>query len=532
VHTDVVPVEGRVTVAEALAMDPLRAAGPAVLAGAAGLAAPVRWVHTTELVDIAPLLRTGDLVLTTGIALPGDAAGLVGFARSLRRSGAAGLVVELGRRWSEVPAALVEACEELALPLVALAREVRFATVAQVVGERIVDGQVEELRAAQHVHDVFTELGTAEAGPAEILDAAQRLAAGAVVLEDERHRILDFRPGPGDATPFLSGWEARSRAVVLDGRTTWDADQGWLVTRVGRPDRAWGRFVVQSPAAPPPRLVAMAERAAAAFALHRLHDRDREGPVRRKHAELLLGLLADPTAPDLLRRCELAGVPTAGRQLVGLTLRPARPPASVDDLLAAAVHSVHECRVPALVAAVDRDVRLLLSLAPSDDAVRAVDELAARVHRRQGAVVGAGRVALRAGDVDRTLRESRHVVDSVRPGAPGGAVHRLEDVHLRGLLALLSDDERLRLFVARELAPLREHDERWGGGLLDTVRALVRHPASKSDAAASLHLSRAGFYDRLAKVQRLLGADLDDPDTRVSLHVALVADEIAAARSR
>ena len=101
-------------------------------------------------------------------------------------------------------------------------------------------------------------------------------------------------------------------------------------------------------------------------------------------------------------------------------------------------------------------------------------------------------------------------------------MHRLEDVHLRGLITLLGDDERLRLFVARELGPLKEN------GLLDAVRALVDHPTSKSDAAASLHISRPVFYDRLAKAEQVLGVDLDDPDIRVSLHVALVADELRA----
>jgi PucR family transcriptional regulator, purine catabolism regulatory protein len=132
----------------------------------------------------------------------------------------------------------------------------------------------------------------------------------------------------------------------------------------------------------------------------------------------------------------------------------------------------------------------------------------------------------RVGDVGRTLRESLHVVDSVRPGARERAVHRLEDVHLRGLLTMLADDDRLRLFTARELDLLKEHDARAPTGLLDTVRALVRHPGSKSDAAAELHVSRSAFYDRLAKVEQVLGVDLDDPDILVSLHVAVLADEV------
>ena len=366
------------TVRDALAVPALRGAGPVVLAGAAGLGREVRWVHTTELVDIAPLLRGGDLVLSTGIALPDLPADLAAFAESLDRSEAAGLVIELGRRWTEVPRALVEACERLSLPLVALAREVRFATVAQAVGERIVDSQLEELREAQRVHEVFTELSIAEAGPAEILESVQRLAGATVVLEDEQHRIVDYRSGPGDPADSLADWPARSRVVVLDGRTSWDEANGWLVTRVGRRERGWGRLVIESPDRPPQRLVATAERAAAALALHRLHDRQRDSLVRRTHHELLVGLLADPGAPDVQRRCELAGVPLARRRLVGLALRRptagTEPGARVGQLDAAVAHAVHELRLPALVCEIDGAVRVLLSLDPAAAAPQVTED--------------------------------------------------------------------------------------------------------------------------------------------------------------
>ena len=528
------------TVARVLDVPVLRSADPLVVAGAAGTDRAVRWVHTTELVDVAPLLRGGDLVLTTGIALPETPGELVGFAESLDRSDVAGLVIELGRRWSVLPTALVEACDRLGLPLVALRREVRFAAVAQAVGERIVDAQLEELREAQRVHDVFTELGLAEADPAQVLEAVARLTGATVVLEDSQNRLVDYRPGTGDTSSFLADWQRRSRAVPLDRRTAWDPANGWLMTRVGRPERSWGRLVVQSPVAPAPRLAAAAERAAAALALHNLHHRQRDSLVRRTHAEILASLVRDATAPDVLQRCELAGLPVGRRVFVGLTVRlaetatedaPPRRVPGIDTVLAATVHALHEERVPALVATVDGDVRLLLSLDRSADAEAVTEELAARLHRRNSVVVGAGVAVDRIGAVGTSLRESVHVVDSVRPQADGPLVHRLSDVHLRGLLTMLADDDRLRMFVSRELDPLREHDARWQTGLLDAVRALVRHPCSKSDAAASLHMSRPAFYDRLAKIERLLDVDLDDADIRVSLHAAVLAEEVLAGRA-
>lgn len=528
------------TVGDVLAMPSVRGAQPRVAAGADGLTRVVRWVHTTELADIAPLLREGDLLLSTGIAMPDSGSELEAYAASLADSGAAGLIVELGRRWSALPEALVAACQALGLPLVALRREVRFAAVAQAIGERIVDSQLTELREAQRVHDTFTELSISEAGPSEILDAVQRLAGTTVVLESAEHQVLDYRAGPDDAADFLTGWAMRSRQVSQDDHTVWEESHGLLVTLVGRRDRGWGRLAVQSPHEPSERLIAVAERAAAALALHRLHDRQRDSAIRRTHHELLLGLMAQPDSLELLRRCEVAGVPMTKRQLVGMTIRPrfedAAPGATstlLEETIAATVHAAHELRIPALVCEIERDVRVLLSFPSSARADRGVDELASRVGGRRRLVIAAGRPVGRAGEIDRTLREAQHVVQSIREkqSEPAAQVYRLQDVHLRGLLAMLSHDDRLSLFVSRELDPLREHDRAAGSGLLEAVRALVTHPTSKSEAAASLHVSRPVFYDRVSKAERVLGIDLDDPDIRVSVHVALMADEVMSQRT-
>lgn len=528
------------TVSDVLTMPLVRGAGPRVVGGRPGLGRTVRWVHSSELADIGPLLREGDLLLSTGTALPEDDGAVRAMVDSLAESGTAGLVIELGRRWTTLPTALVEACDHHGLPLITLAREVRFAEVAQAIGERIVDQQLAELREAQRVHETFTELSIGEAGPGDILEAVQRLAGAAVVLESEQHHVLDYRTGPQDAASLLADWTRTSRQVPLVGRTSWDEEHGWLVTRVGKKERGWGRLVVQVATPPTERQIAMAERAAAALALHRLHDRQRDSALRRTHHELVVGLLADPAAAGLLERCEAAGLPTTRRQFVGVALRPSvagtaaqRPGSVVEEMTAGAVHVAHELGVPALVAELDGDVRILLSFAPAANTGRVVETLVERVARRHAVAASAGRPVGRALEIDRTLRESKQVLDALRPGETGqGRVHRLEDVGLRGLLALFAGDDRIALYAQRQLGALREHDRTHGLGLEDALRALLRHPASKSQAAASIAVSRPVFYDRLARLERVLHADLDDADTRVSLHVALIADELAGARPR
>ena len=109
-------------------------------------------------------------------------------------------------------------------------------------------------------------------------------------------------------------------------------------------------------------------------------------------------------------------------------------------------------------------------------------------------------------------------------------MRRLEDVHLRGLLVLLADDERVGAFVDRELAPLRDASDRASFDLLVTTRAVIENWGNKSAAAAALRISRPVLYDRIAKIERILGVRLDHADVRTSLHVAMISEGVPGNR--
>ncbi|NDL58364.1 PucR family transcriptional regulator [Phytoactinopolyspora mesophila] len=533
------------TVSDVLAMPAVRQGGPRVVAGASGLDRRVRWVHSAEVSDIARLLRGGDLVLTTGIALPSDDTGLTRYVADLVTADASGLIVELGRRWTEqLPAAMVEACDQAGLPLIAWAREVRFAQVTEAVGELVVDAQLTELRAVEQVHRTFTSLSVAGAEPAEILAEIRRISGLAVVLESTRHHILAFDATGDDVTELLANWEERSRAVTPSERTAYDDAAGWLVTVVGARGDDWGRLILISPEPPPHRLVVLAERGASTLALQRLAARDRESLERQTHRTLLTALAAGgPPAQETLTRSAAAGVPLAGRLLIGLVAMPVgdgllnapilATQERLRDLAEITASTLRPAGVAALVGVVDDEAVLVLLSLPTTTALPgAVDHLAELIHRAAKAaprpmsvLVAAGTPVSHVPSAQRTLNEARHVASAALRTSSGANVicHRLENVRLRGLIQLLRDDDRLAAFAERELAPLISHDEQHGTALVDVLRAYVEHGGRKSRAAESVHLSRPAFYERLARIEQILGVDLSDPESVTSLHVALLA---------
>jgi PucR family transcriptional regulator, purine catabolism regulatory protein len=541
------------TVGDLLGLDVVRRGSPQVVAGQAGLGARVRWVHVLELADAAHLLQGGEFVLTTGIALPAEPELLAKYASDLAAAGVSALAVELGRRYiGALPEALVRAAARSGLTLIAFEREVPFVEITEAVHARIIDAQLEDLRASERLHEVFTELSVAGATADEIVRQACTLAGRPVILADLAHRVLACEPGGADPARLLAGFARRSRAVRSagsasgPGRAVYDEASGWLFTPVGARGEDWGRVILVCDGPPTATETALVERTATTLALGRLLARHQESLDRQAHRTLITSIIsqahADPAEAAV--RARALGVPVEERQLIALVLRLGDPAGSagsfgisaharvlnVADVTAAACRTE---RIPALVGTLD-DARAgaMLSLRPRADADQALTRLATLITERLGddrdaLVIGVGASAGSIRDVRRSFLEASQVADvaAERPGPGRPLFYRLPDLRLRGLLHLLRDDPRLQTFVERELGALLASEP--DAGLLGVLAAYLAAGGNKAEAAKNAHLARPTFYERLRRIERILGTDLESAESRTSLHVALLALEAA-----
>jgi purine catabolism regulator len=377
--------------------------------------------------------------------------------------------------------------------------------------------------------------------------------------------VLAFEPGSADPARLLAGFARRSRALASSaGRTSYDEASGWLFTPVGARGEDWGRVILVCDGPPGGTDTVLIERAATTLALGRLLTRHAESLDRQAHRTLITGIIsqahADPAEAAV--RSRALGVPVDGRQLVAMVLR-LRDPSGVSGTLGISAHArvldvadaaAAACRaerVPSLVGTLD-DARAgaMLSLSPHADPDRVLHGLAARITERAGGsgwrpgelVIGVGAVAGSIRDVRRSFLEATQVADvaAERPdgwpaaGGPDGGpaaadsgrplFYRLADLGLRGLLHLLRDDPRVQTFVERELSPLLAEPDT---SLLDVLAVYLAAGGNKAEAAKQAHLARPTFYERLRRIERILGTDLDSAESRTSLHVALLALEAA-----
>ncbi|WP_444546531.1 PucR family transcriptional regulator [Catellatospora coxensis] len=563
------------TVREVIALDPVRIGAPRLVAGESGLDRPVRWVHSAEVPDIATLLRGGELVLTTGIGLPADDAGVRAFVNDLAEVGVSGLIVELGRRYTaSVPRVMAAAAQKAGLPLVELRRPTPFVQITEAVHALIVDAQLAELRATEQIHQRFTELSVEGAEPAEVVHQAAQLAGCPVVLENLARQVLAYDAAGDRAEMLLDGWEQHSRRVKAQpsgsGRTGYDPDTGWLVTPVGARGQDWGRLLLRWPASgtaagrpvdaplataqgpdgswdepdaglaapsatPPTRLIILLERAASTLALGRLIRRDAEGLERQLHGTLLSALL-DHSLPvsEVALRAAALGIQLERRRLVGVVVRhrdeslaagTEAGQAALRDLADAASQALREAKQTGLTSAVDdRAVGALLAVRGEEEPALEAFAAALRRGRADTLLIAAGSGVDSLREARRSLVEARQVAEAARHDPAGPDVHRLPNVGLPGLLHLLRDEPRLQTFVERQLGALLAYDaEHPRDALLPTLRVFLEHGRNKSIAAGAAHLSRPAFYERLARIERILGVDLDSVQVCLSLHVALLA---------
>jgi purine catabolism regulator len=485
------------------------------------------------------VLRGGELLLTHGMTIGAGDARRRRFIADLARAGLGGLMIELGAGMKRVPSALVAEASEHDLPLIVLHRPIPWVDVTEAVHRAIVNRQAWSLQRGQELHDQFAALVAAGAGVPEVLRALADSVQNPVLLtRDGEILYAAARQHPHGA--LSSAFEAVSRGLphappTLEVPVAVATDGEWgVVTVLGleRPVEQFDRIAL--------------ERAVPVLALAFVRGHELETLAARDRGEFL-GALADPdaTVDDRVayRRAAAIGFEARASWLVPVVADISPGVGRLDAqrwaLVAREVrHELQSRGTPAVVGTLEREAHLamVIGLAHADQRAPALDALAAtlrqaiaRVRDAVVPVVCAGGPSATWTDVGAGLRESIEALPAMRH-APEAAWHDVSKPELRRLLWALRGQRPLTDFVQRRLAPLREYDEgrRGRSDLLQTLEALCAHGGRKAETARALHLERQSLYKRLARIEELLGEDLDDEDTLLGLHLALRAQDLLA----
>ena len=522
------------TVRQVLKLPSLCRGVPEVVAGHEQLDRAVRWVHVGEIRQISNYLAGGELLLTTGMGVTHTAADQRALVAEFAERGLAGVIVELGPVFSQLPGALVAESERRGLPLVALHSPTPFVEITEEVHREIISRQFSIMRHGERLGRKLSDLMLAGGDVPALLESLATSIMAPVVLEGPTGEILARATFHLPESEVLGAWESYRRG--LPGH----------VERIERPVGAGpateqGRLVALGVGAPLTDFdAAVVERAAVLIGLAMLRHRYEETLVIRERGDFLYALL-DGDIDDLRAAAHAFGLGFESRSFVPVALRRAnRPGASEhpaeEGLVWQAVWrdlnaELRARRTEALLSSRDAaEALLVLAVDRSQPRAQAADRLAEcvgaivqrRLGRRDAVIVCVGAEVSTWAGLARGLRGAWSALPAAAH-APARAWHDVSVPDLSRLLWSLRGDEGLRTFVQARLGPALDHDRAHGTSYVTTLAALSECGWRKTDAARHLHIERQSLYARLARIEECLCVSLGQSETMLGIHLALRA---------
>lgn len=501
-----------------------------VVAGAAGLDVPLRWVHISELEDPTPWLSGGELLLTTGLGL-GGADAQRAYVQRLAAHGLAGLGFGTGFSHAQVPEALREAAEELDFPLFEVPYETPFIAITERAFSQLVNEQYAVLRRALSAHERLEQVVLSERGLEGVASALGTMIGGPALILDARGEVLAVR-GKFDPAPVVRELRERLRSGVRRGYSP--AAEGFpagaLALPVSRGDatlpEAW--LIAARESGPLNELDRLTlHQAVTIVALELLRRRVVDDTERRLAGDVLSALVAgDLAGAELARRLEPFGVRERAAVLV---LAPPRGARAVAE--EALTRAVREEAGGGLVAGTGKFLCALLPAGDDDELFALATRLLARVEgeARTTLPAGAGR-CVAPSELRRGFHEARCALEArtlaVNGSGPAGGIATYRDLGSFQLLLSLQDDDALRLFCDSILAPIEDSEGAYGGELMRSLEAFIECNGQWERAAKALFCHRHTLRYRIRRVEELTGRSLDSARDRIDFWLALRGREL------
>ncbi|WP_240376945.1 PucR family transcriptional regulator [Bacillus piscicola] len=476
-----------------------------VIASSSALKREVKWVHVMDSTNVGHLLNGGELILSTGLGWRNDEETCLSFFHQLIENDCAGLCIELVAYTKELPESAIQLAKKHDFPLILFHKEVRYIDITQ-------DHYAIFLN---YHHKMVTELERLSA----LLNQSLLSGKNHISLLKEFYQFtglsLLFQPTQGEPMSFPSDLkEAIQKHSDIRAIKVMNHTMAYLTIYSAK---EFGEFEKLA-----------ADRVEIALAQELMRSMYVEERKRRKE-ELWLQRWLSGEYKDKEIRTQLQSIypDTTFTSLVVCLGHHKNDNSSVlgDSMI---TRSLFEARGFTLIKAPFQEQTVYLLLSVKESPAKQLYEEIADVFAvlRKDKIVDTFAVGQPQTNFEKLNKsyETAQIVQSLERRLTGiSPIY--EQLHAYRIVYFMEKNHALEDFVNEYLVGIVQHDKRRNSELLLTLKSYMKNNGNKQETAKDLFIVRQTLYQRLRKIEEIIGADFFDYHKRLALEMALLGYE-------
>ena len=540
-----------ITVAEALKLGALKKCK--LIAGASCIDNEIKYVDTMEVPDIAPWLKSKELLITTGYSIKNDQTALVRLIESLKAVNAAGLAIKT-RFFGQITDEVIELGNIIGLPLIEIPAEVPFIEITHPIMKAIVSRQTRHLEFSEKVHRTLTKVELEGNGFNDIAETLFSLIGNPVIITDKNFKVISMAgSNPLMGIPIDNAEEKGSIIINLSNEQIQKLQQkignewleflgyDWKVcTRQSKiKEKVCGfTFVIEKEKPLRDMELIALEHATTTISLEFAKQEVVKEHLKLIQNDFFIDLLMGNvrTTEEATQRAQLLRWPSGPWLLINY---------DIDNFEEAITKKNSEAEIQVIKDEIIETISYVLERERVDFALLANSDsftclfahsklknknLQGIICKIQSAVLSRKKVTLSAGvssvfsellTLGENYQETRTSLRISRLIQGKGSIGFMEDLILERAFLDLKDNPYLHRYFLKTINKLEKYDIQANNNLINTVEVLVSNMGLRSKTAQDLFLHRNTLAYRIKKIEELTGLNLSRSDELINLAIAL-----------
>lgn len=515
-----------------------------VIAGSKGLTRQVKWSHILEIKEFESLINGGELILTTGVGLQLDHPTQLKYVKSLIGKNAAGICIEIGTYFKELPIELIKLAEQHDFPILIFEEIVKFVDITQDLHTLIINQHHQMLSQLDTQSWKFMSLSLTPNGILKILQELHHYFRQGVLFINDDSKSYYYPPEIRISETSIREYIEKTQMDNTDHRTFVLHNNTFVLIPVIGLGQTWGYLCLQvKQPLSNEFFFLILDRAALAIAQILLRNRTIEERRQNMEGEIVRNLMIGQKYEQDDIHTYLPST-SSNMYFRIFIIRMDFPKINIGEEDWEEVKMQRSMLVRSLfkrhgffpaISSGKTEISVISSFIAADSIKEETDRFLQIIQRireikEQSFIEGSSCTF----GISKVYKDINQVKDGYKEAKEVFKMHSstiaktyfYEDLGIYRLLLILKKSGYLENYINDYLNVVLNYDQRMESDLFKTLSVYLECNGVKNETADRLFIVRQTLYNRLEKLETLLGEDFMEPSNRLALEVAIKAHQL------